>query len=181
MIWYDLQYLSYSISVTFSLYLPILATIFLCTHLICFPSNAFLIPSFHSLFPLTLILHRYHIDYAVMILICWWSWLITILTYKNIEKANFVWIALKLVGLDLIMSHLFYCNLICYIYRTLFYFLVSYCVIIVAWITHLSWSYWTWCDFILLTLNNVILRTIIRYMYASVSDDTHRSCWSITS
>ena len=67
-----------------------------------FPPNVFLIPSFHSWSPLTLILHWYHNDHAVMILIYWWSWLISILTFNNIDTANFVWIALNLVGFDLI-------------------------------------------------------------------------------
>ena len=67
-----------------------------------FPPNVFLIPSFRSFFPLTLTLHRNHIDYAVMILIFWWSRLISILTFNNIDTANFVWIALNLVGFDLI-------------------------------------------------------------------------------
>ena len=138
-----------------SLYLPILATLSLCTHLICFHCFTS-IPSIHFLFPLTLILHRYHIDYAVMILICWWSWLITILTLNNTDMAIIVWIALNLVGFDLIMSHLFYCNLICYI--------SSYAILlcsIVLWSASLWWLWpglltycdhtWldlTWCDLI---------------------------------
>ena len=48
----------YSSSFTLSLYLPILATLFLCTHLICFhcfSPYVLRIPSFHSFFPPILI------------------------------------------------------------------------------------------------------------------------------
>ena len=102
-----IPYLSYSISFTLSLSAYLSDSLFLCTHLICFhffSANVFLIPSFHSFFPLTLISHRYHNDHAVMILMFWWSWLIIILTFNNINMANVVWIALNLVGFDLSLS-----------------------------------------------------------------------------
>ena len=113
-----IPYLSYSTSFTLSLSAYLSDSLCVCTHLICFrcfPPNVFRIPFFHPFFPLTLILHRYHNDHAVMILISWWSWLITILFTNNIDTANIVWIALNLVGFNLMMSHLFYCNPICYI------------------------------------------------------------------
>ena len=105
------EYLISHLRLSLCLYVPILATFFLCRHLICFHCfvlTVFLIPSFHSPFPLTLILHRYHNDHAVMILIFWWSWLITILTFNASSIVNF------------------YATF----HRTLFYSIVSFCEVL---------------------------------------------------
>ena len=112
------------------LYVPILATFFLCRHLICFHcfvpqclSHPFLLLSF----PLTLILHRYHNDHAVMILIFWWSWLITILTINASSIVTF--------------SAIFH--------RTLFYCIVSFCEVL-HWDNYgdHTWLDLTWLDLI---------------------------------